>query len=51
MGNSYDKQVDIWALGVMMFEFITGKIPFKLKNNINLVEAVNEEIDFPENLS
>ena len=40
MGANYDKQVDIWALGVMMYEFVTGKIPFKLSNK-NLLEAVH----------
>lgn len=40
MGANYDKQVDIWALGVMMYEFVTGKIPFKLSNK-KLLEAVH----------
>ena len=30
LGGSYDKQVDIWALGVMTFQFLTGRIPFKI---------------------
>jgi serine/threonine protein kinase len=41
MGDSYDKQVDIWALGVMMYEYVTGRIPFKLGSNTKLVEAVS----------
>jgi serine/threonine protein kinase len=36
MGGSYDKEVDIWALGVMMFEFVTGRIPFRLSQNKKL---------------
>jgi aurora kinase len=30
LGNHYDKAIDVWALGVMMYEFLTGKIPFKI---------------------
>ena len=40
LGNSYDRQVDIWALGVMMYEFLTGKIPFKIQHEHNLLEIV-----------
>ena len=40
MGGNYDKQVDIWALGVMMYEYVTGRIPFKLDSNKKFVEAV-----------
>ena len=30
VGGSYDAKIDIWALGIMSYEFLTGKIPFKL---------------------
>lgn len=40
LGGSYNKQVDIWALGVMMYEFLTGKIPFRICHNSNLSQLV-----------
>ena len=27
-GNSYDNFVDIWAVGVLAYEMLTGKAPF-----------------------
>lgn len=26
--RDYDKSIDIWSLGVLAFEFVTGKSPF-----------------------
>ena len=40
MGGNYDQQVDIWALGVMMYEFVTGRIPFRIDENKKLFEIV-----------
>lgn len=37
-GEKYNQQIDIWALGVVMFELLTGDIPFnkKFKKNKKL---------------
>lgn len=31
-GGQYDKSIDIWSLGVLAFEFVTGKAPFESEN-------------------
>ena len=28
-GNAYDKSVDIWALGILAYEFVVGRPPFE----------------------
>ncbi|KAF2684435.1 serine/threonine protein kinase, AGC family [Lentithecium fluviatile CBS 122367] len=28
-GNSYDEKVDLWALGVLIYEFLVGEAPFE----------------------
>ncbi len=28
VGGSYDEKVDVWALGVLLFEFLVGRLPF-----------------------
>ena len=37
-GQEYDEKVDIWCIGVLLYELITGCVPFKSKdlNNLNL---------------
>ncbi|KAL4151038.1 hypothetical protein PRNP1_010424 [Phytophthora ramorum] len=37
----YDKSVDVWTLGILMFEFLTGDPPFETKN-IEEVLNINE---------
>jgi serine/threonine protein kinase len=32
MGKTYDYKVDIWALGIMVYELLTGKLPFQITN-------------------
>lgn len=31
-GHSYDEKVDVWALGVLLYEFLLGGSPFWIKN-------------------
>lgn len=30
MGKAYDYKVDIWALGILSYELLTGKLPFQI---------------------
>ncbi|HEX5657801.1 MAG TPA: protein kinase [Polyangiales bacterium] len=44
-GESVDSRVDIYALGVMVYEMLTGKVPYDSPNSVNILMAhVHEQI-------
>jgi serine/threonine-protein kinase len=44
-GERVDGRVDVYALGVMMFEMLTGRVPFDRANSVNILMAhIQEEI-------
>jgi serine/threonine protein kinase len=38
--KGHDTSVDIWALGVLCFELLTGKLPFRGKNTLELFSNI-----------
>lgn len=47
-GQLYDEKVDLWAVGMLGFEMITGSIPFSIKSERDLVKIIESKIVFPK---
>jgi serine/threonine protein kinase len=43
-GQVYDEKVDVWAIGIMLFELVFGTSPFNLKQPQDLTRIVKIDI-------
>ncbi|KAJ0410610.1 hypothetical protein ATCC90586_009091 [Pythium insidiosum] len=51
-GERYDESVDIWALGIIMFELLVGKPPFEAPSQDETVHRITDGmVPVPPNLS
>ncbi len=41
--NQYTIKADLWSIGVILYEMIVGKPPFKAKNHIELLNKIDNE--------
>lgn len=47
-GEEYDDKIDVWNIGMMTYECVLGKIPFRIYTEMDLDRIVSDEITFPE---
>jgi serine/threonine protein kinase len=43
-GHSYNHKADVWSLGIVFFELLTGFFPFNGRNRQELKDNINKGI-------
>ncbi|KAJ3005321.1 UNVERIFIED_CONTAM: Serine/threonine-protein kinase, partial [Siphonaria sp. JEL0065] len=41
-GDRYDAKVDLWSLGTILYEMMTGRPPYKAQNHIDLLRKIDK---------
>jgi serine/threonine protein kinase len=44
----YGKSVDVWAVGLVVYELLVGRVPFSVWNQEDMSEILTKPVHFPE---
>lgn len=54
LGNSYDNKIDVWALGILLYEMVHGDAPYgedtPIAEKMDYIKC-NKEFDYDDNLT
>ena len=50
--ESYNEKVDVWSLGILIYELLHGKSPFEGKTAFRIFKnIINNKLDFNTNIN
>ncbi len=50
-GDDVDHRADVWAVGVLLYECLTGEVPFRANNYLGVIsQVINQDITPPSKL-
>ena len=49
--KGYDKMVDWWSLGCVMYEMLMGRLPFAIKRGMINLKIYEKKVDYPRKIS
>lgn len=52
-GDKYDSHTDNWTIGILTYEFLTGRPPFEKRSKIDTLNSIvsGKELNLPDYLS
>ena len=51
-GKDHDQNVDVWSLGVLMYEFLVGNPPFEAQDHNETYRRISKvDLKFPSHIS
>jgi aurora kinase len=52
-GDEYDNHTDHWSIGILTYEFLTGRPPFEKRTKIDTLNSIvsGQDLNLPDYLS
>ena len=41
-GRQFNEKADLWSLGIILFEMIAGKVPFKGTTHLEILQLIDK---------
>lgn len=44
----HDQRIDVWTVGLLAYELIVGRVPFRIWSEFDLPRILEQEVKFPD---
>ena len=46
--SPHDQRIDVWTVGLLAYELIIGRVPFRVWSEFDLHVILEQEVKFPD---